>query len=254
MKNIVERHNAILNLIKEKGYVKVTELSEDLQVSEVTIRKDLKKLESKKLLYRTHGSASSINTLTTDKHIDEKEKLYRDEKLRIAKAAVKLLEPNDKIIIASGTTLLAFAGQITNKFPITVTTASVRVSLSLCYYQNIEVIQLGGVIRKNSVSVVGNFADNMLNNLTFNKLFIGVDGLDFTSGLTTSDLNEAYLNKRMIDVSKEVIVLTDSSKFETSGFCKICDLDRIDHIITDVNAPKHIIEAIREKNIKVTLV
>lgn len=254
MKNIVERHKAILHLIKTQGYVKVTELSNELGVSEVTIRKDLIKLEAKKLLYRAHGSAGSINTLTKDKHIDEKEKLHIDEKLRIAKVATSLLEPNDKIIIASGTTLLAFAGQITSEFPLTVTTASVRVSLSLCYYPNIEVIQLGGVIRKNSVSVVGNFADNMLNGLSFNKLFIGVDGLDFTSGLTTSDMNEAYLNKRMIDVSKEVIVLTDSSKFETSGFCKICDLERVNHIITDTNAPIHIVEAIREKNIKVTLV
>ncbi len=254
MKTIAERHNAILELIKSKGYVKVKELSEMLGVSEVTIRKDLKRLENKKLLYRTHGSASHINTLTIDKHIDEKEKLYKEEKSRIAKAAVKLIEPNDKIIIASGTTLLNFAGEISNDIPLTVTTASVKVSLSLCYYPNVEVIQLGGVIRKNSVSVVGNFTDNMLKHLSFNKLFLGVDGLDPESGLTTSDMNEAYLNTMMIKASKEVIVLTDSSKFATSGFCKICDLEDIDHIITDTNAPAEVIEAIREKGIEVTLV
>lgn len=254
MGNIAKRHKFILEQLKIDGYVKVQELSEKLGVSEVTIRKDLKHLESKKLLYRNHGSASSLSSIITDKHIDEKDKIRKEEKVRIAKYANTLLEPNDKIIIASGTTLLTFADEINLEGSITVITSSVKISLALCYKPNIDVIQLGGVMRKNSVSVIGHYAENVLTSLSCNKLFLGVDGIDLDYGLTTSDINETYINQQMIDVSQKIIVLADSSKFGKRGFCKICDFNRIHHIITDANAPSHIIEMIRERGIEVTLV
>jgi len=254
MRNIAKRHRFILEQLKKEGYVKVQELSQNLGVSEVTIRKDLKDLENRKMLYRNHGSASSISSIISDRHIDEKEKIQIEEKLRIAKAACKLLETNDKIIIASGTTLLAFATEIEPTKSITAITSSVKVSLTLCYKPNIDVIQLGGSMRKKSVSVIGHFAEETLKGLVCNKLFIGVDGIDIDYGLTTSDMNEARLNQQMIDISQEIIVLTDSSKFGKRGFAKICDFDKIHHIITDSNAPSNIVEMIREKGIMVTLV
>ncbi len=254
MGNIAKRHKYILEQLKKDGYVKVQELSQKLDVSEVTIRKDLKYLESKKLLYRNHGSASSLSSIITDKHIDVKEKLQIDEKLRIAKAASSLLEPNDKIIIASGTTLFAFANEINADKNITVITSSVKVSLTLCYNPNIDIVQLGGTMRKNSVSVIGHYAENILEELSCNKLFLGVDGIDLDYGLTTSDMNEARINQDMINAAQKIIVLTDSSKFGKRGFCKICDMNKIHHIITDVNAPAHIVDLLRERDIEVTLV
>lgn len=254
MGNIAKRHKIILEQLKQDGYVKVQELSEKLGVSEVTIRKDLKQLESKKMLYRNHGSASSLSSIISDKHIDIKEKLYTDEKTRIAKAACKLLETNDKIIIASGTTLFSFAKEINVNYNLTVIASSVKVSLSLCYNNNIEIIQLGGIMRKNSVSVIGHYAENILGSLSCSKLFLGVDGFDLDYGLTTSDMNEARINQQMIDASQKIIVLTDSSKFGKRGFCKICDLNKIHHVITDVNAPAHIVNMLIERGIEVTLV
>ncbi|MDU1890174.1 MAG: DeoR/GlpR family DNA-binding transcription regulator [Dysgonomonas sp.] len=254
MGNIAKRHKFILEQLKQDGYVKVQELSEKLGVSEVTIRKDLKQLESKKMLYRNHGSASSLSSIISDKHIDIKEKIHTDEKVRIAKAANKLLEPNDKIIIASGTTLFSFANEIEVDYNITVIASSVKVSLALCYNSNIEIIQLGGIMRKNSVSVIGHYAENILESLSCNKLFLGVDGLDLDYGLTTSDMNEARINQQMIDAAQKIIILTDSSKFGKRGFCKICDLNRIHHVITDSNAPAHIINMLIERGIEVTLV
>ncbi|MCD8043109.1 MAG: DeoR/GlpR family DNA-binding transcription regulator [Tannerellaceae bacterium] len=254
MGNIAKRHAYILEALKKDGYVKVQELSEQLGVSEVTIRKDLKLLESKKMLYRNHGSASSLSSIISDRHIDIKEKLFTEEKTRIAQAANKLLEPNDKIMIASGTTLLAFANEITTDQHITVITSSVKVSLTLCYNPYIEIIQLGGIMRKNSVSVIGHYAENILESLTCNKLFLGVDGLDLDYGLTTSDMSEARINQQMIDASQKIIIMTDSSKFGKKGFCKICDFDKIHQIITDTNAPAHFVQTLRERGIEVTLV
>lgn len=254
MANIAQRHKLIIEELKRNGYVKVKDLSAMLGVSEVTIRKDLKDLESKKMLYRNHGSANSISSIIGERHIDEKEKIQIEEKSRIAKAANSMLEPDDKIIIASGTTLLAFAREITEDKLITVITSSVKVSLSLCYNPNIEVIQLGGVMRKNAASVIGHYAEGILKSLACSKLFLGVDGIDLDYGLTTSNLSEARINQEMLDISQKIIVLCDSSKFGKRGFCKICDFDRIHHIITDANAPGNMVEMIREKGIEVTLV
>ena len=247
------RHKDILNELAKEGYVKVCDLSERLGVSTVTIRKDLKELENKKMLFRSHGSVSLFNSLISDRHIDEKEKIMVDEKLRIAEAANKLLEPNDRIIIASGTTVLSFANKILVE-PITVITSAVKVSLSLCYRQNIEVIQLGGSMRKSSASVIGPDAEKFLDELSCNKLFIGVDGLDIDFGLTTSNIGEAHLNQVMMRAVQKVIVLTDSSKFGKRGFGKICNLNQVHQIVTDSNAPANTVQMIRERGIEVTLV
>lgn len=254
MRNIAQRHKTILNELEKNGFVRVQELSERLEVSEVTIRKDLKELESRRLLYRSHGSASQLSSLINDRHIDEKGKVQVEEKSSIGEAANLLLEKNDRIIIASGTTLLRFAQKITFTEPLTVITPSVKVSLTLCYKPNIEIIQLGGSMRKSSASVIGPFAESFLSDLTCSKLFIGVDGIDLDFGLTTSNIGEAHLNNYMIKAAQKVIVLADSSKFGKRGFGKICNMDQIHQIITDKNAPLNAIEIIKEKGIEVTLV
>jgi DeoR family transcriptional regulator of aga operon len=252
--NCSQRYRVILDELEKKSYVSVQDLSELLGVSEVTIRKDLKELESKNLLIRDHGGANAVSSLIDDRHIDEKEKIMVDEKIRIANAAIQLLNKNDRIIIASGTTLLYFARKIPMTEPLTVITSSVKVSLTLCYNPNVEIIQLGGFMRKSSASVIGPYTEDILRELMCNKLFIGVDGIGIDFGLTTSNLGEAHLNQYMLDAAKEVIVLSDSSKFGKQGFGKICDIDRVHHIITDKEAPQHVLQIFREKGIKVTIV
>jgi len=254
MRNIAQRHKIILAELEKTGYVWVHDLSERLGVSEVTIRKDLKELEQRRLLIRNHGSASPVSSLTIDRHIDEKEKVQVNEKIRIAEAASRLLEKNDRIIIASGTTVLTFAQHITITDPITVITPSVKVSLILSYKPNIDIIQLGGALRRSSASVIGPYAETLLTEMMCSKLFIGIDGLDLDIGLTTSNIAEAHLNQYMINAAQEVIVLADSTKFGKRGFGKICKLNKVHHIITDRNAPGNIIQIIRDEGIKVTLV
>ena len=112
MISIAERHKFILDSLNKDGFVKVVDMAKLLDVTSVTIRKDLKYLEEKKLLYRTHGSASPINPLASDLNVTEKEKIKKDEKKRIALAACNLIEENDSIIIASGSTVYTFAENI----------------------------------------------------------------------------------------------------------------------------------------------
>ncbi len=249
--SIAERHQHILNELKKKGYVNVSELSKALKVSSVTIRKDLKLLEDRNLLYRTHGSATPQNPYIAERPVNEKEKLQVEQKQRISRCADTLTEPHDSIILASGTTVNELARQITPREGLTVICASLIAAQNLTIHPEIEVIQLGGMIRKRSSSVVGPLAEKMLEGFNCNKLFIGVDGIDVEYGLTTTNAMEASLNKVMIEASHRVIVLADATKFGKRGFGRICGLERVDTIITDDSAPKNLMAACREKGVEV---
>lgn len=254
MSTIAERHQYILDKVKQKGSIKVLELCDELNVSSVTIRKDLKLLEDKDLLYRTHGGATLSNPYSADRPVNEKAKIKSTEKYDIGEAAAALVEPYDCILIASGTTVLSLAKHIQPRGGLTVITAALNVALELNHHYEVEVIQLGGILRKSSTSVTGAYAEKILEDFSCSKLFLGVDGIDLEFGLTTSNMLEAQLNKKMIAASQKTIVLADSSKFGKRGFGKICDIDEIEHVITDKAISPHVVEALQGMGIEVTLV
>jgi DeoR family transcriptional regulator of aga operon len=211
-------------------------------------------LEDRELLFRTHGGGTLINPYTTDRSVTEKAMIRSSEKCGIGEAAARLLEPNDCILIASGTTVLSLAKNIQPEGNLTVVTSALNVAMELTNHQNIEVILLPGIIRKTSSSVTGNYAEEMLNNFSFSKLFLGVDGIDVEFGLTTTNMMEAHLNRKMIAVSQKTIVLADSSKFGKRGFGRICGLEDIEHIITDHHVSDHTAETLKGLGIEVSIV
>ncbi|MGN7823810.1 DeoR/GlpR family DNA-binding transcription regulator [Chitinophaga sp. 22536] len=254
MINIAERHKFILDKLAEKGYVNVVDLCKELDVSGVTIRKDLKLLEDKALLFRSHGGASINNPYTNDKPVNEKEKLRSEEKNNIGLAAAALIAPNDAIIIASGTSVLALAKNIHPKGHLTVITGALNVALELIRIPDVEVIQLGGQLRTSSSSVTGPYAEKILEDFSCSKLFLGVDGIDLEFGLTTSNIMEAHLNQKMIATVQKIIVLADSTKFGKRGFGRICGLEDVDEVITDTGISPHLVKAMEDMGIKVTIV
>ena len=173
--SLPERHNRILALLQQNGSISVAQLAELFKVSEVTIRKDLSYLEQQKKLYRTHGSAILISPYISDRHVNEKEKKNVAEKRAIGAKAASLIAQDDSIIIASGTTMAFLAREIKPVGHLTVITAAVPVTSILSQDANIDVIQLGGITRSSSVSVVGPFAEQMLRHFNCSKLFVGVD-------------------------------------------------------------------------------
>lgn len=251
---LAERHQFILNRIHQDQYINVVDLCNELNVSSVTIRKDLKLLEDKKLLFRTHGGATVNNPYTVDRYVNEKEQLHPVEKDRIGAAAASLLQPNDSIVVASGTTLISFVKNIAKGLNLTLVTSSLHVSLEFLHSPDIEVIQLGGVLRKSSSSVTGSYAEQILEDFYFNTLFLGVDGIDLEHGLTTTNAMEAHLNKQMIKVSQKVVVLADSSKFGKRGFGKICGFEDVDQIITDKGISMQILKHLEGLGVTVTVV
>ena len=158
------------------------------------------------------------------------------------------------ILIASGTTGHALARNIHTTDKLTVITASLEVARILANDHNIDIIELGGILRHSSLSVVGKYAESALSDFSCSKLFIGVDGIDLDFGITTTDMMEASLNRVMIQTAQKTIVLADSSKFGRRGFSKIVDTKDVDHIITDSHISPSTAHAIEEMGIELTIV
>lgn len=248
-----ERQSIILELLIQHNSILVTDLATHLNVSSVTIRKDLTDLEREKKLYRNHGKAILIDPYIDNRNVSEKEKLYVEEKRLIGMKAASLITPKDSILIASGTTMHALARSIVPADELTVITASMEVSNILASEKNIYIIQLGGILRHSSLSVVGKYAENILADFSCSKLFIGVDGIDLDFGITTTNMMEASLNRVMMQTAQKTIVLADSSKFGRRGFSKIADMEDVDHIITDSRIPPSTALRLEEMGIEVTM-
>lgn len=254
MMTATERHQKILELLKTDTYISVVELSEILRVSVVTIRKDLSILESKGLVYKTHGGVSLESPYVSDRSVSIKKLEQIKEKDAIALAAIKFIQPNDAIIIGSGTTVESFANNIPVDIPLTVLTAAMNISMQLVNHKEIQLVQLGGIVRKSSRSVVGSFTEEMLNHFNCKTLFIGVDGISAENGITTSNMMEAHLNAQMICKVQRTVVLVDSSKFDKQGFGKIADIDAVDIVITDKNIPNKYKQYFSKKGIQLIIV
>ena len=252
--NINERHQHILEKLKKDGKVNIFALQEEMGVSGVTIRKDLKLLEDKHLMFRIRGGGSINNPYAVDRPIDEKELINSDEKKRIAKAALKLIADTDSIMIGSGTTVFEVARALFPPKHLTVITPALKVGVELSNRSNVEVLQLGGLIRPNSSSVMGDYAMNMLNDISCGVFFLGVDGIDLDFGISISNLTEAALNQKMIDTAQTVVVLADSTKFDRRGLGRICSLEQVHYIITDRNVSATTVKAIKERDIQMILV
>ena len=198
-----ERQNRIMEIMRQQNAVSVATLSSLMKVSEVTIRKDLTMLEEQHMLYRVHGSAILVNRYINDRS-------DADEKHAIGVYAARLIGPDDTIMVASGTTTLAMAREIGQNDRLTVITSAFSVASELSTRRSVDVIQLGGMVRRSSLSVLGPFAEQMLGSLSCSKLFMGVDGVDLDYGVTTTNHIEASLHKQMIASVQKVIVLADS--------------------------------------------
>ena len=254
MRTSAERHSRILKLLEAQGYVTVSDLSRDFSVSEATIRRDLRNLEQRSLLYRTHGGATPTNHRVYDRPVSEKAKQHADEKRRIGRAAADLVEPHDSIILASGTTMIQVAKHLHGKADLTIICGALNVAIELLHLPNVEIFMLGGMVRLTATSVGGPTAEQMMRQHSCSKLFLGVDGFDMERGLTTSNVLEAHLNQQMIAAARQTIVITDSSKFGLCGFSHICEVDKIDTVITDVNVMSATLRQLHERNIDVITV
>lgn len=241
----------MLTQIQKNGRVLVAELSDTLGISRITIRKDLDNLETRGLVQRTHGGALAPQpTSLVDPTLKEKQRQRLKEKQRIAEAAVKLVRNGQCILLDSGTTTTAIAQALHRFSQLTVITNAVNIASDLAN-TDFEVILIGGALRKNSFSLVGPLAEEMLGEIHADILFLGVDGFDPTIGVTTPNVLESRVNRAMVKASRRVIAVCDSTKFNRRSLALIVPPSAIHTVITDTQISEQDVESLRASGIEV---
>ncbi len=248
-----ERRLAIKEKIKTEKRVLIRDLKEEFNTSVVTIRKDLDVLEKNGFLSRVHGGALLNEIVGNNLSIDEKEKIHFKEKERIASYAEFLIKDGDVVILDSGFTAIHIARKLKSRSGIKIITNGLNVANQIAESDN-ELIIIGGVFNKNTFGNSGRLAENVIKNSVADKLFLGVNGIDFEMGLTANNHIEAELNKLMINVSKEVIIISDSSKFGQRKMGFISKVENIDRIITDSSIEEKYIEQAKHHNVVINIV
>jgi len=249
-----ERRRAILEILDRDGRVLVLDLARRFETSQVTIRKDLEELHAHGLIHRTHGGALPAREgALEDPTLREKEKLHRKEKLRIAQAAVGMVQEGQVVILDSGTTTTAIAHSLRHFHNLTVVTNAVNIAAELSGTA-VEVILTGGTLRKNSFSLVGPIAEETLHRLNADILFLGVDGFDVQYGLSTPNLLEAKVNRVMVEVAKRTVAVCDSSKFGRRSLSLIVPPSALHQVVTDRGVLKSDVRLLKKAGIEVTLV
>jgi DeoR family transcriptional regulator, aga operon transcriptional repressor len=249
-----ERRRAILQMVQTSGRVVVKDLSRHFQTTQVTIRKDLETLHSQGLVHRTHGGALTVtNGALLDRSLTEKEKLHRKEKSRIAHAAVRLVQEGQSVVLDSGSTTTMIARALRQFRNLTVITNALNIAAELAD-SNVEVVLVGGVLRKESASLVGPFAEETLRRLSPDILFLGVDGFDVGFGLSTPNPQEAHVNSLMVEAASRTVVVCDSSKFRRRSLCLIAPTSAAHQVITDSGISKSDRERLEKAGIELTVV
>jgi len=251
-----ERRQQIVRMLEEEQRVTVPALSQHFAVSEVTIRKDLAWLEEQGLALRTHGGAiaTAAGAAPGEMSFDVRERQQHTEKERIGEAAASYVQDGETIALDASTTALAMAPFLGSKRDLTVVTNGVRTGMELLQVPTLSVLMLGGMLRRESYSVVGMWGKSVLQQVNISKAFVGARGLTLRAGLTDVNAEEVELKRAMVEAAKEVIAVLDSSKWDQVTLATFCPLQRLTRIITDKGAPAQMVKQVRELGIEVLLV
>ncbi|MBB6635890.1 DeoR/GlpR family DNA-binding transcription regulator [Cohnella thailandensis] len=230
-----ERRAQIVELVNERKKVLVPDLIDHFKVSPATIRGDLRDLEAAGLIKRTHGGAipSGFSKVGFEPDTSAKNVSRLAEKRLIAQAAAEMVEDGDIVILDAGTTTLEMAKLLRDKRNVTAIVNDLNIAMCLQQFDGINVIILGGTLRKNLHCTVGPFANNLLSELNVDKAFLGSNAFSVQKGCTTPDINQAEIKKIMVKVATQVIVLCDSSKIGKSSFLQFVPAGEIHTFVTD---------------------
>lgn len=247
----MSREEEIISIVSKNKKIEVNELAELLNVSQVTIRKDLDKLETRGILHRQHGFA----LISNQDDINYRLAHNYDSKRKIALKATDLVSDGETVMIESGSTCTLLAEELAyNKNDITIITNSCFIASYVRKAESVKVVLIGGEYQKDSQVNVGPLVRNLINEFHVDKLFVGIDGFDERRGFTGSDITRCDTARTMMSAADKTIVLTDSSKFSQVGVVSEFAFEDISMVYTDKGIPKDKAQFLKEKNIKLVTV
>lgn len=246
-----KRRKIIADLVEEKNSVSVGDLCNRFDVSDMTIRRDLRILHNEGVIERVHGGAVARRGRSYEPPFRMREEINPDAKKAIAREAYRLIIEGDSLALDVGTTTLMLAEELVDMPNLTVVTSSLYIANVLADAPNMRLILSGGILREGENSMVGFIAERTYSDFHVDKAFVGIAGFNVANGLTEYNLEDALVKKAMIRNSEEKIILADSTKLGRTVFTQVAPLSEIDTIITDDAAPDKVVEDLRQSGIKV---
>jgi DeoR family transcriptional regulator, aga operon transcriptional repressor len=249
------RRDRMLELLRERDFVRVSDLASRFEVSEVTVRTDLDALESRGLLRRVRGGAVPRPAASVERPFEEAEVAAAEQKRAVARAAAEMVSSGDTIVLDVGTTTTAIAQELaarTDLTEVTVFTSSLTIALALeTATPRLTVVVTGGTLRPKQHSLVEPLAGLMLHSIHVGTAFVGCNGVDVSAGITNVNLPETEVKKLILQASQRRVVCADASKLGQVSLAHVCDLDDVDLLITDAGADPDLLAALRETGLDV---
>ncbi len=248
-----DRHRAIFETIQSKGHVTISDLSQVLQVSEMTVRRDLALLEREGLVKRVYGGATSAVSLSYEPPFSVRAQKRADAKKRIGQSAASFIQEGQTVILDVGSTAVEVAKSLRGRQNITVLTPSLQIANTLADEPGITMMVSGGLLRRGERSLVGDLAKHAFEELIFDVFVMGIAGIHSEIGLTEYNLQDAQVKSAALKASRQCLVVADSSKLGKVAFAKICLLDRVSLLVTDGDSPDEL-EKLRSLGVSITVV
>jgi DeoR family transcriptional regulator of aga operon len=251
------RREALVRLLQDREFVRVTDLADRFEVSEVTIRTDLDALAGRGLLRRVRGGAVRRSAAPAERPFEEAEVAAASQKRAIARAAAATVDPGDTIVLDVGTTTTALAQELAAReglTDVTVFTSSLTIALALeGAIGRLSVVVTGGSLRPKQHSLVEPLAGLVFASIHAGTAFLGCNGVDVDAGVTNVNLPETEVKKLVIAASQRRVVCADGSKLGQVALAHVCDLDDVDVLITDRDADPEVVEQLRDTGLDVRL-
>lgn len=249
-----ERQRLLLEWIEARQRATVPEIAARFAISPATVRRDLDALAAEGKVRRVHGGAIAVRRAPPEPPVMQRALEQADEKARIAAAAAALIDDGETLFLSSGTTVMEVAHLLRGRRDLTVFTNSLLVVNALADALGVEVILLGGVVRGSEGSLVGALTMRSLAELRAVKVIFGIRAIDVTHGLTNNTLEESLVDREILRIANEIIVVADHTKLGRVSTVFVAPLTVIDTLITDAGAPPHLVDALRASGVNVHVV
>lgn len=247
-----ERQTKILTRLHEAGAARVDELARNFDVAEETIRRDLDKLSREGRLIRTHGGAVPLEDFSHDLPFSTRRTAHLEAKRSIARRALAAIQPGEIVAFDASSTVHQLALLIP-EIPLTVVTNSLPASALLLRRHNVRVVSTGGNLDGPSFSWIGSVAEQSLDRLNIQKLFLSTKGVDLNRGLSEADDAQARIKRRMMDVAEKIYLLVDHSKLGGKSVVSLAKVTEVDVVITDESADEQIVRDLKNSGLEVEI-
>ncbi|HEY7796643.1 MAG TPA: DeoR/GlpR family DNA-binding transcription regulator, partial [Microbacteriaceae bacterium] len=246
-----QRRASISSLVSKRGAITISELAEQLQVSEMTVRRDIDSLEGDGLVRRVHGGVTSTDFRATTAELPFTENLNKraEAKAAIAKEAVRLVKPGDSLALLGGSTVYSLAQELLSVANLTIVTNSIPISNLFMSQQqaNTNSVYVSGGTPTPTDSLIGNLAVSAFGQFNFDVVFMGSLGMDLEAGFSAPSLVEAETNRAIMLKGKLTALLVDNSKWGVKGFSSFAKLSEADVLVTDAGLGESAREELKSK-------